>query len=164
MYVNPSDVKRESQRLGMADEFVRGQAAELQTRKRTLAQLRATWKRDFKAASKTKGSTGKGGHRSKMALLESVRKMLEQQERNMASEAKQLASVGEYLRLRQEKLNLVETSFSGAGDYAPPEQGVMSRLEVREQSPAPLGHPVRGLTSCRWLCRALSASLVAWCA
>ena len=116
MYVNPSDVKRESQRLGMADEFVRGQAAELQTRKRTLAQLRATWKRDFKAASKTKGSTGKGGHRSKMALLESVRKMLEQQERNMASEAKQLASVGEYLRLRQEKLNLVETSFSGAGD------------------------------------------------
>ena len=164
MYVNPSDVKRESQRLGMADEFVRGQAAELQTRKRTLAQLRATWKRDFKAASKTKGSTGKGGHRSKMALLESVRKMLEQQERNMASEAKQLASVGEYLRLRQEKLNLVETSFSGAGDYAPPEQGVMSRLEVRERSLVPLHHPMRGLMGCRWLGRALSASSVAWCA
>ena len=49
------------------------------------------------------------------ALLESVRKMLDQQERNMASEAKQLASVGEYLRLRQEKLNLVETSFTNAG-------------------------------------------------
>jgi|EP01043_Picozoa_sp_COSAG02_P053610 hypothetical protein len=49
------------------------------------------------------------------ALLESVRKMLDQQERNMASEAKQLASVGEYLRLRQEKLNLVETSFTTAG-------------------------------------------------
>jgi hypothetical protein len=41
--------------------------------------------------------------------------MLDQQERNMASEAKQLASVGEYLRLRQEKLNLVETSFTNAG-------------------------------------------------
>jgi hypothetical protein len=49
------------------------------------------------------------------ALLESVRKMLDQQERNMASEAKQLASVGEYLRLRQEKLNLVETSFTNRG-------------------------------------------------
>ena len=41
--------------------------------------------------------------------------MLDQQERNMASETKQLASVGEYLRLRQEKLNLVETSFTNTG-------------------------------------------------
>lgn len=41
--------------------------------------------------------------------------MLDQQERNMVSEAKQLASVGEYLRLRQEKLDLVETSFTNAG-------------------------------------------------
>ena len=137
VYVNQSDVQRESKRLGMADEFVRGQAAELQTRKRTLAQLRATWKRDFKAASKRSGGN-KENSRSKMALLESVRKMLDQQERNMSSEAKQLASVGEYLRLRQEKLNLVETSFTqprGHGadmSYSAPDAGVMNRLEGLE--------------------------------
>jgi hypothetical protein len=139
VYVNPSDVQRESKRLGMADEFVRGQAAELQTRKRTLAQLRATWKRDFKAASKRSAGGNKENSRSKMALLESVRKMLDQQERNMASEAKQLASVGEYLRLRQEKLNLVETSFTqprGHGadmSYSAPDAGVMNRLEGLER-------------------------------
>jgi hypothetical protein len=68
VYVNPADIHRESKRLGMADEFVRGQAAELQTRKRTLAQLRATWRRDFKAASKH-SSGNKENSRSKMGKL-----------------------------------------------------------------------------------------------
>jgi hypothetical protein len=142
IYVDPADVEREGKRLTMAEEFIRGQHAELRARKRSLAQLRAMWKRDFKTASAelhTDDENASPGSQSRLALLESVRKMLDQQEQNMASETKQLTSVTSYLQLRQEKLQLVEESFGGgldSSDYNTAHTGkgrrVMSRIEAIE--------------------------------
>jgi hypothetical protein len=43
----------------------------------------------------------KGAKKSKLALLDSVQKMLEQQKRHMDGEGQQLTAVTEYLRLRK---------------------------------------------------------------
>ena len=148
VYADPADIARESKRLARAEEFIQGQAYELEARKHSLAQLRATWKRDFKVASSSReGGTDENGasaSKSKLALLESVRKMLEQQEQNMRSESSQLQSVSEYLQLRQQKLHLVENSISSpklprsntrsdGGDLAGGDGKLLKRIDGVEQ-------------------------------
>eukprot|EP01051_Picozoa_sp_SAG22_P010830 SAG22_NODE_998_length_6115_cov_2.049701_3_plen_599_part_00 len=111
IYVSDAEMQRERTRLGRADKLIRQQMLEINERREKLSRTRASWRKDFAAVQRQRG--GGSGSSSKLALLESVRKMLDQQDRHMSGEAKQLAAVAEYLQLRQDKLQIVELSVHG---------------------------------------------------
>ena len=91
---------------------VAAQMIEISERRDKLQRTRASWRKDFNAVLARDQGRQTSASNSKLALLESVRKMLDQQERHMSGEAKQLEAVSEYLRLRQDKLQIVEMSVN----------------------------------------------------
>eukprot|EP01052_Picozoa_sp_SAG31_P025654 SAG31_NODE_2261_length_6065_cov_2.303051_3_plen_551_part_00 len=120
IFASESELQRERQRLARADKLIRAQMVEINQRRDKLQRTRLSWRKDFSAVLAK--DRQRGGGSSKLALLESVRKMLDQQERHLIGEEKQLEAVAEYLRLRQDKLQIVETSVRRSGDTRSPQK------------------------------------------